>query len=168
MNKFPLLFFVLLLAGYSFLFDPPMAPAQGNYETTAPILDSAETFFISLKKRNFGTVWDLLSAESHKTIINDIYKASKKSGENLHKEAIARDFDAKGELFTTFWDAFLREFDPEMALEHSRWEMGFIKKNKAEIIILYKKADRPAKLKMFKENGGWKVGFSETFGTRKF
>jgi hypothetical protein len=58
-----------------------------------------------------------------------------------------------------------------MVLEQSRWEMGFIKKNEAEIILMYKKSDRPTRLKMFKENDVWKVGLVETFwarGTLKF
>jgi len=47
------------------------------------------------------------------------------------------------------------------------WEIGFIKENKAEIIIKQKKSEEPARLKLFKENNKWKVGLVETFWTRK-
>lgn len=162
MNKFLSLFFLLFLIICGLLLNPYEAPAKDSYATTAPILDTAEKFFISLKQRQYGVVWEMLSTKSHNTIVNDIYKASKKLGEHLEKTTIQ---DAGGG--SHFWDAVLSEFDPDMILEESSWEMGPVKKNKAEIIILYKTSKNPVILQMFKEKGGWKVGFTETFWTRK-
>jgi hypothetical protein len=45
--------------------------------------------------------------------------------------------------------------------------MGFLRKDKAEIIITYNKSRRPATLKMHKEKNTWKVGLVETFWPRK-
>ena len=142
--------------------------AIDSYAAIAPVLDSAETFFISLKDRKYGAAWDLLSKRSRKTIITAIYKASKKNGEDLQQENIENDFKKQGIISNAYWDAFLKNFDPDMVLEESRWDMGPIDKDEAEIIILHKRSDFPARLKMFKENGSWKIGFSESFGTRRF
>jgi hypothetical protein len=46
--------------------------------------------------------------------------------------------------------------------------MGEIEKDKAEIILQYRKSEKPAILKMFKEDNEWKVGLDESFGARKF
>ena len=54
-------------------------------------------------------------------------------------------------------------FNPDFVLEESKWEMGKIEKDKAEIIIRYRKSEGPATLKMFKEEGKWVVGLEETF-----
>jgi len=54
-----------------------------------------------------------------------------------------------------------------MILENSRWEIAFIKEDKAEIIITYKKSAEPARLKIFREDNTWKIGLVETFWTRK-
>ena len=168
MKKTILPFFLLLFIGYGLFLHPSESPAGETYKTTAAILETAEMFFVSLKERKYGTVWALLSEKSCRTIITDIYKASKENGENLQKEDIKSDFDKKGIISNTYWDSFLHDFDPDMVLEESRWEMGPVNKDKAEIIILHKKSEHPAILQMFKENGVWKVGFSETFIVRKF
>ena len=73
MNKLPFLFFALILTGCAFLQNPAEDPVKENYAAIAPVLDSAETFFISLKERKYGTAWDLLSERSQKRIINDVY-----------------------------------------------------------------------------------------------
>jgi hypothetical protein len=168
MKKTILPFFLLFFIGYGFFFHPSESPAGESYKTTATILDAAEMFFISLKEKKYGTVWALLSEESCKTIITDIYKASKENGEDLQKGDIKSDFAKKGIIFNAYWDSFLQDFDPDMVLEESSWEMGPVNKDKAEVIILHKKSEHPAILQMFKENGVWKVGFSETFRVRKF
>ena len=81
-------------------------------------------------------------------------------------EAVRRDFVAGGPIAHDYWDAFLRRFDPDIALEHSRWEIGSVGKDRAEILLTHHGADHPATLKMFLEDGGWKVGLVETFWTR--
>ena len=168
MKKTILSLLLLFLIGYGFFLNPSEALAGESYTTTAPILDTAEKFFISLKQRQYSVVWDLLSTKSHKTIINDIYKASKKLGENLEKTTIKNDFKKRGVHSNSYWDAILTEFDPDIILEDSRWEMGPVNKDKAEIILLHKKSKNPAILQMFKENEGWKVGFSESFKDVRF
>ncbi len=109
-----------------------------------------------------------MSEESHEKIIDDVYKDSKKMGLGIEKKTIIKDFKSNGAMFSNYWIAFHNNFDPDMILEQSRWEMGFIKKNQAEIIITYKKSENPAILKMFKEGGMWRVGLVETFWTRKY
>ena len=52
-------------------------------------------------------------------------------------------------------------------LEQSTWEMGPSNRQQAEIILQYRKADRPARLKMFNEGGQWKVGLIESFGAER-
>ncbi|MBI5195614.1 MAG: hypothetical protein HZA10_04775, partial [Nitrospirae bacterium] len=55
-------------------------------------------------------------------------------------------------------------FDPDLALKKAVWKMGEIKDNKA-VIILHVQGE--AELRMFKEDGRWKVGLVESFWTRK-
>ena len=81
-------------------------------------------------------------------------------------EAVRRDFVAGGPIARDYWDAFLRRFDPDAALEHSRWEIGSVGKDRAEILLTHQGADHPATLKMFREDGGWKAGLVETFWSR--
>jgi hypothetical protein len=141
--------------------------AEDHDRSTATILNSAEKFFISLREREFDIVWGLLSEKSHKTIINDVYKDLRKFGSGIKKENIVSDFNSNGALFKNYWFSFLSNFNPETVLEQSLWEMGNIKKNKAEIILTHKKSEMPTRLKMYKENGIWKIGLVETFWTRK-
>jgi len=166
MKKILLLICIFLLS-YR-ICDPPRLYTEDISKSQALILDSAERFFKSLKERKFKITWDLLTKKSRERIIDDVYKTSKQLGEPINKEDIIKDFNNGGEMFNSYWNAFLTTFDPDMVLEDSRWEMGFVKKDKAEIILTYKKAKRPARLKMFKEDGSWKVGLVETFWTRKY
>jgi hypothetical protein len=145
---------------------PCTLKAQDNDSINA-VLDSAEKYFISLKAKEYKKAWSLLSKKSQETIIKDIYKASNKIGANTTNEDIRQDFDNSGIISQNYWNAFLVSFDPNMILEKSRWEIGFIKENKAEIIIKQKKSEEPARLKLFKENNKWKIGLVETFWTRK-
>ena len=168
MNKLPFLFFVFFLTGCALFPNSAEVPATDSYAVMAPVLDSAETFFISLKESKYGTAWDLLSERSQKNIIKDTYNALKKDEAGLEQEAINSDFEKNGMIFNSYWDAFLENFDPDIVLNESRWEMGFINKDEAEIIILHKTSDHPARLKMFRENEAWKVGFIETFQARRF
>ncbi len=166
MNKFLTLisvFFLNLLILFSF-----HANSQNNPTTLDILLDSSENFFFSLEKGEYQTAWELLSEKSHKTIINDVYKATRKLQKDIKREDIANDFLTKGIMFRNYWYAFAGNFDSKMILEESRWEIGYISKERAEIIITYKKTEHPAKLKMFKENNAWKVGLVETFWTRKY
>lgn len=146
---------------------PPISLALDSEIDT--ILTSAENFFLAMKEKNYNKIWESLTHKSQKTIIQDVYKSIKKlkSKVSITKDEIYKDFMKNGELSKTYWNAFLTNFDPDLVLEHSKWEMGTVKKDKAQIIITYKKSERPAKLKMFKENSKWKIGLVETFWIRK-
>ncbi len=140
---------------------------DGNYKSIAPVLNSAEKFFVSLKNNEFETAWSLLSEKSHEMIIDDVYEAAKKINRNIKIEEIIQDFNGRGVMFNSYWKAFHGTFDTEMLLEQSRWEECVVTGEKAEIIITYNKSQDPARLKMFKEKDTWKVGLVETFWTRR-
>ncbi len=82
---------------------------------------------------------------------------------------VSRDygFEAGGPIARGYWNGFLVQFNPDIALEQSRWERGKIAGDRAEITITYKTAEKPALLKLFRENGRWKAGLVETFWGRK-
>jgi len=42
-----------------------------------------------------------------------------------------------------------------------------VKKDRAEIVLRYRKSDHDAILKLFFEAGAWRVGLDETFSTRQ-
>ena len=65
-----------------------------------------------------------------------------------------------------YWNSYLNAFDPDCVLEQSKWDIGAIKKDKAEINILYKKSEKPAVLLIYMEGNVWEVGLEETFGSR--
>ncbi len=131
------------------------------------VLDSAERFFVSLRDGEYETAWDLLSEKSHETIIDDVHASARKINGEIKKEVVFRDFEMMGLMFTNYWNAFRSAFDANLILRESRWEKGFIKKNRAEIILAYKKSDGPTRLKLYREGGIWKVGLVETFWNRK-
>ena len=164
MHKFLSAIFVLLFCIAIII--PCTSNAQDNNSINS-VLDSAEKFFLALKDKKFNAAWNLLSKKSQGTIISDIYKASHKIGARTTKEDIRQDFNNSGIIFQNYWNAFLDTFDPGMILENSRWEIAFIKEDKAEIIITHKKSAEPARLKIFREDNTWKIGLVETFWTRK-
>jgi hypothetical protein len=142
-----------------------------TYETSGivnSLVYSAEDFFISIQESVFETSWDLLSEKSKNKIINEIYEASRDNGTKVEKDDIRRSFRQNGIIASNFWNAAKTRFDPAMVLEESQWEVGFIKNDKAEIIITYKKSSRPSKLKMYNESGSWRVGLVETFWPRRY
>ncbi len=141
--------------------------AEENSGTIDLILSSAENFFVSLSDGEYETSWDLLSEESRERIIDDVYRSSLKMNKKTTKDDISNKFVKRGVFFKTYWNSFRSTFDTAMVLEHSRWNMGYIEKEKAEIIISYRKSDQPARLKMLRENNKWKVGIAETFFRKK-
>lgn len=120
-----------------------------------------------MKDKDYPKIWMLLTQKSKNTIIDDVYKAEAKAGIQHSKEQINSDFSTGGFLSSQYWNSYIDNFNPEIVLEQSKWEMGKIDRGKAEIIIRYKKSERPAEIKMFKEDGVWKVGLVETFWTSK-
>ena len=45
--------------------------------------------------------------------------------------------------------------------------MGMVSKDRAQINVTYRKAERPTIIQMFKEEGRWRVGLTETFTPSK-
>jgi hypothetical protein len=152
---------------YAAVLIPQGLTAEYDAASVTPVLNSAEKFFVSLKNRNFSESWELLSEKSRKTIIEDVSESNKKIGNIISKETIKTDFNNKGSISNHYWAAFVASFDPDIVLEHSRWELGFIKKQKAEIITTYKNSKNPTVLKMYRESGSWRVGLVETFWSIK-
>lgn len=130
------------------------------------VLTAAESLFVKLKAKEYKTVWGLLTEKSKETIADDTYKSLTKAGGTPSRDVISSDFSRGGPVSDAYWQGFLGVFDPDMALGQSAWRMGMLKNDRAEINILYKKSEKPAVLKMFKEKGLWKVGLVETFWSR--
>ena len=147
---------------------PGSAAAQkdSNPAQQEQILSTAEIFFVFINNKNYAAVWSVLSAKSQSKIINDVRKESKKAGVESTLEALRDDFMTGGIMARAYWDNFLFAFNPDMVLKECKWEMGKIKSNEAEIILQYKKSEKPAILKLYRENGAWKFGLNESFGAR--
>lgn len=143
------------------------AAHDDEYKALAPIVNAAEKFFLSLKDSEYDTAWNLLSAGSHKAIISDVYDSTRKINGDIDREDIIKDFNGRGSMFRNYWTSFHRSFDFDMILEKSEWEMGFIGKEEAGIIITYDYSEAPTLLRMLKEQDAWKVGLAETFWPRK-
>jgi hypothetical protein len=165
---------------------PARAASPEDHPAVPAILDRAESLFQSMKNRNYREIFAALSAKSRETIVAEttsaIAAAAKQASSGKQPaadatptpqkdpapgpEAVRSDFVAGGPIARDYWDAFLRRFDPDAALEHSRWEIGSVGKDRAEILLTYHGATHPATLKMFLEGGAWKVGLVETFWSR--
>jgi len=165
---------------------PASAASPEDHPAVPAILDRAESLFQSMKVRDYPAIFATLSAKSRETIVLETTSALAAAGKQARPgestavdaptvpakdpppgpEAVRSDFIAGGPIARDYWDAFLRRFDPDIALEHSRWEIGSVEKDRAEILLTYRGADHPATLKMFREDSGWKVGLVETFWPR--
>ncbi len=131
------------------------------------VLAPAECLFKAMQQKDYVKIWAGLSEQSRETIAGDTWKALKASPGNYTEALVAEDFAQGGVLARSYWDAYLQHFDPAMVLEDSRWEMGPVKGDRAQIVITYKKAEKPATLHMVREAGMWKVGLTESFWSRK-
>lgn len=150
---------------------PPARAASPQDDPAVPaILASAESLFQSMKARDYPAIFAVLSAKSREKIVGETSSALAAAPSPKipapGPEAVRSDFIAGGPIARDYWDAFLRRFDPDAALEHSRWEIGSVGKDRAEILLTHRGADHPATLKMFREDGGWKAGLVETFWSR--
>jgi hypothetical protein len=138
-----------------------------------------------MKSRDYPAIFAALSAKSRETIVAETSSALDAAAQappgkataadapsapardaSPGPEAVRADFIAGGPIARDYWDAFLRRFDPDVALEHSRWQIGYVGNDRAEILLTRHGADRPATLKMYREDGGWNVGLVETFWSR--
>ncbi|MCX5806444.1 MAG: hypothetical protein NT010_10320 [Proteobacteria bacterium] len=171
----PFLFFISMKIKYivifvflsTLLFKPCLYAGTLFDSNVESALSSAESLFKMMKSGNYPKIWSLLTQKSKDVIIDDVYKEEKGAGVVHLKENINSDFNNGGNLSKEYWKSFLENFNPDTALEHSKWDTGKFEKDKGEIIIKYRKAENPAVLMMFKEDGKWKVGLVETFWTRK-
>ncbi|MBI5683282.1 MAG: hypothetical protein HZB79_09930 [Deltaproteobacteria bacterium] len=165
MKNIPYLFLIICLLVF---IHPIHAHSSENLEKEIDnILSSAESLFKAMKDNDHKAIWLYLTSKSKKMIVEDTYKSAIKSGVEYTREQINVDFSIGGLIAKSYWKGFLSTFNPDIVLEHSTWEMGLVEGNRSEVIITYKKSEKPAILKMFKEDGVWKVGFTETFWTRK-
>ncbi len=144
----------------------PYAPyaKASDYEMDS-VITPAESLFKALHQKDYPKIWTCLSVKSRDTIVSDTCAAIKSS--SCSKASVSDDFTRGGTLSMAYWDAYLKHFNPVMVLEESRWEMGSVKDDRAEIIITYKKAQKPATLRMIREDGIWRVGLTESFWSRK-
>jgi len=153
---------------------PARAASPEDHPAVPAILARAESLFQSMKARDYPAIFAALSAKSRETIVAETSSAlaAAETPSAVARDpapgpqAVRNDFVAGGPIARDYWDAFLRRFDPDAALEHSRWEIGSVGKDRAEILLTHHGADRPATLKMFLEDGGWKAGLVETFWPR--
>lgn len=146
---------------------PAKPQAAGDARDVGSVLSAAEAVFQNMSQAAYPALWRGLSVQSRRSIIKNVRKAIGKGGFDYADERIGADFAAGGDLARDYWTNYVLQFEPRLVLEESKWTMGEIKKDTAEIIIRYRKSDRDAILKMFREEGAWKVGLEETFSTRK-
>jgi hypothetical protein len=141
--------------------------ADDKDKTWSDILTSTETVFMSMRESNYPEVWRNLSEFSKKTIIDETFKEIEKTQELISAERIRLDFEYGGPISISYWKGFLSNFNPRIVLEESRWEKGRLFVDRAELVLIHRLSDKPAILKLFHENGKWKVGLVETFWGRK-
>ena len=155
--------FLLLPGAFRADAEPPVDSGRYNPDIPA-ILSAAETLFQALKSRDYPTTWRVLTEKSREKIVSETGDAILKTGgPPASREYIRTDFAAGGPISREYWEGFLRRFNPDDALEKSRWEMGASEKDRAEVLITHPGADRPAVLRMYREGDGWKAGLVETF-----
>jgi hypothetical protein len=176
----------LLLFAFLFVAYPAYAVPPEDNPAVPAILARAESLFQSMKSRDYPAIFAALSAKSRETIVAETSSALAAAAKRPRPgqptvtetpsilargpapglEVVRSNFIAGGPIARDYWDAFLSRFDPDAALEHSRWEIGSVGKDRAEILLTHQGAEHPAVLKMFLEAGGWKTGLVETFWSR--
>ena len=176
----------LLLFAFLFVAYPAYAVPPEENPAVPAILDRAESLFQLMKSRDYPAIFAVLSAKSRETIVAETSSALAAAAKQASPgkptaadaphatpkapppgpETVRSDFVAGGPIARDYWSAFLSRFDPDVALEHSRWEIGSVGKDRAEILLTHEGAEHPAVLKMFLEPGGWRVGLVETFWSR--
>jgi hypothetical protein len=142
-------------------------PCLSAYKGEDEVLTAADAFFVALKEKRFADVWQSLSIKSRYTIINEVYNEINKTETKIGKGLVTDDFNKNGELSRTYWNAFLKNFDPDTVLEQSIWSIGKIKGDTATIIFKYKESEYNSELKLYKEDGIWHFGLVESFWIMK-
>jgi len=146
------------------------APSKGAQDVTPDMdvmLKSAESVFKAMQARQYTQIWQKLTQKSRQTVVKDTFKAIKANQGNASEDRIERGFIVGDELSKAYWDSFLKNFDPVLILDQSVWEIESVKNDHASIKMTFRKAQRPAILKMYKEEGVWKVGLTESFWASK-
>lgn len=151
---------VIILLIYSLAFAKP------SEEEIAQVFEPAEMLFKAMAEKKYPVIWQMMSARSQQKIVDAVYKRVDKKDIKIEKDAIRADFIGGGAVAKAYWDNYLSAFDPDLALNQSRWTIKKLKKDTAEINILYTKSPNPAVLKLYREEDTWKVGLEETFGAR--
>jgi len=126
-------------------FPPAWASSPEDHPAVPEILSRAESLFQVMKSRDYPAIFAVLSAKSRETIVAQT-SASLAAAKMAvpGREAVRNDFVEGGPIAREYWDAFLRNFDPDSVLEHSRWEIGSVGKDRAEIHITHHGADNTA------------------------
>ena len=120
-----------------------------------------------MKARDGAAIWKSVTARSRSAIVDDTVRAIADAGDRtVTPEAVRKDFEESGPIAREYWKGYRELFDPDLALEGSRWEEVRLGKERAEIRIVHERAKSPAFLQLFREEGGWKVGLAETFEAR--
>jgi hypothetical protein len=148
-------------------FPATLTAADGANVDQTSILTAAESVFQAMQRGDYAALWRGLTAGTQRTIVRNVEKALDKAGKAQTEEIIRRDMESGGELAKGYWSGYLSSFDPKTVLDQSTWKMGEIKKDRSEIILRYRKSSDDAILKMYREEGSWKVGLDETFSTRQ-
>ena len=130
------------------------------------VLYTAYSFFASLKNNNYKKAWSLLTSKSKSFIIDRIKNSFVKNKVNIGKSEIRKSMKTGGYIAKAYWGGFLKSFNPDMLLKYSTWKIKSVSSDSAEIEINYRYAKAPAFLKIFRQNGGWKFGLTETFYSR--
>jgi len=154
-----------------FLSATSFSACRAHTHTTVPdqatvriLLSTVESTFAAMKNRDYPGIWTRLSSASRNTIVEDTRKAiARSSGGEAPKDRIEQDFKEGGPVARTYWDGFLSRFNPEAALSKSRWEMGEASDTEAYLLITHEGAEKPAVVRLYKEDGAWKMGLAETF-----
>lgn len=129
---------------------------------------SAELLFKSMKDSNYPKIWEHLSEQTREHMVSGIQKEALGKGIGYSPDQIRFDFSVGGLISRTYWRTYLSIFNPDMALEQSKWTLRYADHKKAEIELLHQNSKHPAVLKLFKEENEWRVGLQETFGTRSW
>jgi hypothetical protein len=134
-----------------------------NHAEEDRILAAAEVFFSALKAGSFEDAWKLLTKKSRDRIIDDVYRSVRRKDNSVTKKDVEDDFNKNGILFQSYWNSFRAGIDVEGVLNESRWEMGQVEDYMAVIEIKHPASSGITRLKLYREQGLWKVGLVETF-----
>ncbi len=131
-------------------------------------VSAAEATFQAMKAKDYRGIWERLTAKSQETVAGETLEALAKEGKGeIGRDALLADFRDGGPVARSYWDAFLANFNPDLALAESRWEAADTGPGRVLVLITHKASDRPAAVQMVREGGAWKFGLVETFWGRR-